>query len=206
MRTVKKANFSQGFVALLVVIGIVALGFFWYSGVYNGLVRRQEAVNSSWAQVQNQYQRRLDLIPNLVETVRGYAAHESETLEAVTKARAQATTALKPDAINDPAKFDQLVASNAAFGSALSRLLLVVEKYPELKANENFLTLQSQIEGTENRISVERHRFNEAAQDYNRALRVLPNNVIANFGGFKEMEYFRSDEIAAKAPVVSFQK
>ena len=206
MRTAKKTNFSQGIAALLVVAGIAILGFFWYSGIYNGLVRREEAVKSAWAQVQNQYQRRLDLIPNLVETVKGYAAHESETLEAVTRARAQATNALKPEVINDPAKFDQLVASNAAFGSALSRLLVVVEKYPELKANENFLTLQSQIEGSENRISVERKRFNEAAQDYNRLLRTLPNNVIANFAGFKEKEYFRSDEAAAKAPVVSFQK
>ncbi len=208
MKAVKKTSSGagKGVVALLAIIGILFLGVFWYTSIYNDLVRREEGVKSAWGQVQNQYQRRLDLVPNLVETVKGYAAHESETLEAVTKARAQATTALKPEAINDPAKFDQLVASNAAFSSALSRLLLVVEKYPELKANENFLMLQAQIEGTENRVSVERRRFNEAAQEYNRSLRVLPNNFVANITGFKEKEYFRSEEAAATAPAVSFQK
>lgn len=143
MRATKKAGLSQGVAALLIAAAVVVVGFLWYTGIYNELVNREEGVKSAWAQVQNQYQRRLDLVPNLVETVKGYASHESETLEAVTKARAQATTALKPEAISDPTKFDQLVASNAAFSSALSRLLLVVEKYPELKANENFLTLQS---------------------------------------------------------------
>lgn len=206
MRATSKKGSPQGALVVLIVVAVLVVAFLGYSGIYNQLVRLDESVKSSWSQVQNQYQRRLDLVPNLVETVKGYASHEKETLEAVTQARAQATGVLKPEAIEDPSKFDQLIASEAAFSSALSRLLLVVERYPELKADQNFLALQSQLEGTENRISVERKRFNEAAMEFNRAIRTLPNNLVANMAGFQEKEYFRAQESAATAPAVSFKK
>ena len=176
---------KKGLVVLLIVLGILGAVALFFSGAYNGLVQAEETVNKAWAQVQNVYQRRLDLIPNLVETVKGYAAHENSTFVAVTQARARAAGSISPDAINDPQKFAQFQESQTALSSALSRLMVVVEQYPELKANQNFLALQAQLEGTENRIAVERGRYNEAAQIYNTAYRQFPTNVIAGIFGFK---------------------
>ncbi len=195
---------KKSLIVLLVIVGVILAIASFLSGAYNGLVRAEEQVKQAWSQVENVYQRRLDLIPNLVETVKGYAAHEKDTFIAVTQARSQAAGSISPDVISDPQKFAQFQASQGALSSALSRLMVVVEKYPELKANENFLALQSQLEGTENRISVERGRFNEAAQIFNTQLRQFPTNLIGGMFGFKAKEYFKADEGAAKAPTVKF--
>ncbi|MBI3315479.1 MAG: LemA family protein [Candidatus Omnitrophica bacterium] len=195
---------KKGTMILLAVLGAVVLMTLAFTGLYNSLVGMEEKVKQAWAQVENVYQRRLDLIPNLVETVKGYAAHENETFVAVTQARSKAAGALSADVINDPQKFAQFQESQAALGSALSRLLVVVEKYPELKANENFLSLQAQLEGTENRITVERGRFNEAAQAFNTRLRQFPANVIGGMFGFKLKEYFKADAQAQTVPKVQF--
>ena len=195
---------KKGLIVLLVILGVLGLGVLFFSGTYNGLVRAEEAVKQAWAQVENVYQRRLDLIPNLVETVKGYAAHEKSTFIEVTEARAKAAGTLNPGVINDPAKFQQFQESQAALSSALSRLMVVVEKYPDLKANENFLALQTQLEGTENRISVERGRFNQAAQLFNTQFRQFPTNVIGGVFGFKAKEYFKADAGASAAPKVTF--
>ena len=195
---------KKGWVVFLGLIGLVVVIALFFGGTYNGLVRAEETVKQAWAQVENVYQRRLDLIPNLVETVKGYAAHERETLLAVTQARSRAAGTLSPEILSDPQKFAEFQQSQTALSSALSRLLVVVEKYPELKANENFLSLQAQLEGTENRISVERGRFNEAAQAFNTKLRQFPTNLIGGFLGFKGKEYFKADAQAAAAPKVAF--
>ncbi len=195
---------KKGLIVLLIVLGILGLGAMFFSGTYNGLVKAEEGVKQAWAQVENVYQRRLDLIPNLVETVKGYAAHESQTFVAVTEARSRAAGSISPDVVNDPAKFEQFQQSQAALSSALSRLMVVVERYPELKANENFLSLQTQLEGTENRISVERGRFNEMAQNFNVQLRQFPTNVIGGMFGFRTKEYFKADAAASTAPKVQF--
>ncbi len=195
---------KKGWIVLLVVVGALFMVGTYIGGAYNGLVRMDEQVNQAWAQVENVYQRRLDLIPNLVETVKGYAAHEKSTFIEVTQARAKAAGSITPGVINDPQKFAQFQESQLALGSALSRLMVVVEKYPDLKANQNFLALQAQLEGTENRITVERGRFNEAAQIYNTRFRQFPTNIIAGMFGFRMKEYFRSDVEAKKAPKVTF--
>jgi len=193
--------------SLLVVLSVVGFIFFigiFLTGSYNGLVRLDEQVKQSWSQVENVYQRRLDLIPNLVETVKGYAAHEKETFIAVTEARSKAAGTLSPDTINNPQKFQAFQESQTALSSALSRLLVVVEKYPDLKANENFLSLQAQLEGTENRITVERGRFNEAAQMFNTKIRQFPTSILASTFGFSSKEYFKADAEAKVAPKVKF--
>jgi LemA protein len=195
---------KKGWVVLLVILGIAGAVAMFFSGAYNGLVRADEAVNQAWSQVENVYQRRLDLIPNLVETVKGYAAHEKETFVEVTRARAQAAGSISAGVISDPAKFQQFQESQAALSSALSRLMVVVEKYPDLKANENFLQLQAQLEGTENRISVERERFTKAAQAFNTQFRQFPTNVLGGLFGFKVKEYFKADAQASVAPKVKF--
>ena len=195
---------KKGWIVLLVVLGVIAVFGFGLMGAYNGLVRMEEGVRQAWAQVENVYQRRLDLIPNLVETVKGYAAHERSTFVEVTQARSKAAGLLSADAITDPEKFAQLQESQAALSSALSRLLVVVERYPELKANQNFLELQAQLEGTENRIAVERGRYNETAQIFNTRLRQFPTNLIGGVFGFKLKEYFKSDAQAKAAPKVTF--
>ncbi len=195
---------KKGLIVFLAILGVLAVTALFFSGTYNGLVRAEETVKQAWAQVENVYQRRLDLIPNLVETVKGYAAHEKSTFVEVTEARAKAAGALSGGVINDPAKFQQFQESQTALSSALSRLMVVVEKYPDLKANENFLALQTQLEGTENRISVERGRFNEAAQAFNTQLRQFPTNLLAGMFGFKLKEYFKADVQASKAPKVQF--
>ena len=195
---------KKGLVVLIVILGVLGIAALMFSGTYNGLVRAEESVKQAWAQVENVYQRRLDLIPNLVETVKGYAAHEKSTFVEVTEARAKAAGTLNPGVINDPAKFEEFQQSQTALSSALSRLMVVVEKYPDLKANENFLALQTQLEGTENRISVERGRFNEAAQAFNTYFRQFPTNVIGGLFGFKTKEYFKADAVASTAPKVQF--
>ena len=189
-------------VIVIVALIIVAVTF---GGAYNGLVNKQEQVSQAWGQVQAVYQRRLDLIPNLVATVKGYAKHEQDTFIAVTKARAAASQTLNAGAPGNPAQFKKFTASQAALGSALSRLMVVVERYPNLKANENFLALQNQLEGTENRIAVARERFNDAVKMYNIAIRQLPGNFVAKiFGGFSVKSYFKAAQQAANAPKVQF--
>ena len=186
----------------IVVLAALAIIILWGVGVYNGLVSAEEQVESAWAQVENQYQRRADLVPNLVATVKGYAAHEQETLEGVIEARAKATQ-ITIDPANATA--DQLAAFQAAQGElsqALGRLLAVAESYPDLKANENFRDLQQQLEGTENRIAVARQLFNDEARNFNTKVRRFPNNIIASMCGFEKKPYFEAEEGARTAPKV----
>ena len=191
-------------VGAIVVVAAVVIGA-WVMGQYNGLVRDREGVNEAWAQVQNVYQRRMDLIPNLVETVKGVANFEKETYTQVAEARAQAgQVRLSADVLNDPQAFQRLEAAQGQLSSALSRLLAVAENYPQLRANESFLNLQSQLEGTENRIAVERRKFNEVARGYNTRLRTFPTNMIAGMLGFTERPYFQAAEGAETAPKVQF--
>ena len=190
-----------GLVITLVVACVIAV---WCVTGYNGLVSMDEGVQNKWADVETQYQRRADLIPNLVNTVKGYAAHEKETLEGVVKARSEATS-VKIDAENMTAEqMAQYQKAQNDVSSALSKLLLVVEKYPDLKANQNFLELQSQLEGTENRITVARRDFNGAAKEYNTAIRKFPKNILAGMFGFEKKAYFEAQEGAEKAPEVQF--
>ncbi len=195
---------NKGLVILLSIIGVIAVAALSVGGAYNGLVQMDEKVKQSWAQVENVYQRRLDLIPNLVETVKGYAAHEKTTFMEVTEARSKAAGTISPDVLADPQKFQAFQASQDALSSALSRLLVVVERYPDLKANQNFLSLQAQLEGTENRIAVERGRFNEAAQGFNTKIRQFPTNVIGGLFGFQAKTYFESNPEAKSVPKVQF--
>jgi LemA protein len=192
-----------------IIIGVILLFAFivvgWGISVYNGLVTADEAVKSAWSQVENQYQRRYDLIPNLVETVKGYAKQEREVLENVTNARASVgQLKVTPEVLRDPEAFARFQRAQDGLSSALSRLLVVAENYPNLKSNENFMTLQSQLEGTENRISVERRRFNEVVQNFNVRIRRFPGSIIASFAGFKEAQYFQAATEAEKPPQVKF--
>lgn len=185
-------------------IGVVALvAIFCYTS-YNGLVTKEEGLDSAWSNVEMQYQRRADLIPNLVNTVKGYAAHESETLGAVTEARARATSINLSASDLTPEKLAAFQQAQADVRSALGRLIAVAENYPDLKANQNFLELQAQLEGTENRIAVARKDFNAAAQRYNVAVRRFPSNLIAGLFGFEKKPYFEASEGADKAPEVQF--
>ncbi len=192
----------------LIVLIVVVLCFLYGIGTYNSLIRLDQQAQSQWAQVENAYQRRLDLVPNLVSTVKGAAAFEKSTYTAVAEVRANAGhVAPSTGAQNDPAKFADYQKSQDNLSSALSRLMVVVEAYPDLKATENFRDLQAQLEGTENRITVERMRFNEAAQGFNSKRDSFPANVIAGLSSarFKDKVYFRADAQAATAPKVSFQ-
>jgi LemA protein len=195
--------------ALLIVVGVIlvvllAVGV-TFGGVYNQLVAKEEGVKSAWAQVENVYQRRLDLVPNLVATVKGYAAHEKETLQNVVEARSKvAKIDTSAKITNDPDALAKFQEAQTAMSSAIGRLLVVVERYPDLKANQNFLALQTQLEGTENRITVERRRFNESAQDFNAFRRQFPNIVVANFLNFQNKAYFQADQDAKTAPQVKF--
>ena len=192
----------------VIVVGIiiVILGFLISFSIssYNSFVSQDEAVATAWSNVENQYQRRADLIPNLVNTVKGYAEHEKETLDAVVSARAKATqTTISIDDLT-PEKMQAYQKAQGEIGAALSRLLAVTENYPDLKANENFQALQAQLEGTENRISVERRKFNEIAQSYNTSIRRFPKNIFAGMFGFDKKAYFEAEEGSEKAPKVEF--
>ena len=168
------------------------------------MVSMDEAVKSQWGKVESQYQRRADLIPNLVATVKGYATHESSTLENVITARSKATQVTIDPKNLTPQKLQEFQAAQGQVSSALGRLMVISEKYPELKANQNFLELQAQLEGTENRIAVERNRFNDVAQEFNTFIRKFPNSLVAGFGSFREKPYFEAEKAAAKAPAVKF--
>lgn len=189
----------------LIGLGVVALLVFFGIGKYNTLVEEQQQVNQSWAQVENQYQRRADLIPNLVNTVKGAADFEQQTLTDVIEARSKASSIqVSADDLNDPQKVQQFQQAQQQLSGALSRLLVTVEKYPELKANQNFRDLQVQLEGTENRISTERQRFNESVQSYNTTVQRFPSNVFAGLFGFDKKAFFEADEGASEAPEVNF--
>jgi LemA protein len=192
-------------VALVVIAVLVVAVGAWAMGIYNSLVGLEQGVNEKWAQVQNVYQRRADLIPNLVETVKGFAAQERNVLTEVTEARARATgVQLTPEALNDPKALERFQAAQGQLSGALSRLLVVVERYPELKSNQNFLQLQSQLEGTENRIAVERRRFNEAVREYNTRLNLFPGTIVARLAGFRPKAFFEAAPDAATPPKVKF--
>ena len=189
------------------IIGLVVVGLLVFFGISinNGLVEKEEAVEGAWAQVENQYQRRADLIPNLVNTVKGAANFEQETLTSVIEARSKATSVnINASDLSDPAKFQQFQQAQGELSGALSRLLVSVERYPELKANSNFRDLQSQLEGTENRIATERKRFNDTAQNYNSSIRKFPTSIFASIGGFERKAYFEADQGAENAPSVDF--
>lgn len=192
-------------IAVIFVI-LVFMVYSFFKGTYNSLVALDEGVNGSWAQVQNVYQRRLDLIPNLVETVKGYAAHERETLEAVIQARANAT---RPqinagEVLQNPQLFQQFERAQNQLGAALGRLMVVIERYPDLKANVSFTRLQDELAGTENRIAVERRRFNETTRSYNQEIRTFPTNILAGMFGFEKRPYFEASPEAEEAPKVDF--
>jgi LemA protein len=196
----------KALVIALVVIAVIVLAVgAWAVGIYNSLIGLEQGVNEKWAQVQNVYQRRADLIPNLVETVKGFAAQERNVLTEVTEARARATgVQLTPEALNDPKAMERFQAAQGQLSGALSRLLVVVERYPELKSNQNFLSLQSQLEGTENRIAVERRRFNEAVREYNTRLNLFPGTIVARLAGFRPKAFFEAAPDAATPPKVKF--
>ena len=190
---------------VLIVLGVIAiLALLWFKGKYNNMVVLDEGVKTAWSQVENQYQRRLDLIPNLVATVQGYASHERETLEGVIEARSRATSINITPSNMSQINLEQFQAAQNQLSGALSRLMVVLERYPELKANQNFLELQAQLEGTENRIAVERMRFNEAAQKYNTFIRLFPANIVASLFNFEQKPYFAAQEGSDRAPTVNF--
>lgn len=194
-------------IVLLVLAAVIGGSVLWYVSTRNTLVGLDESVEASWGQVQNVYQRRMDLIPNLVETVKGYASHESATLEAVVSARARAGGVVNLPSekiLQDPQAFQRFQESQQSLSGALQRLLVVSERYPDLKANENFMNLQAQLEGTENRIAVERNRFNEVAQTYNTRIRQFPASIVAGQLGLEKRPYFEAEEAAQQAPKVKF--
>lgn len=195
---------KKGLIVLIAVAAVLLGIFFWFQGTYNNMVKMDEGVQAAWSQVENVYQRRADLIPNLVATVKGYAAHEQQTLEGVISARSKATqiTVNAEDLTSEQlAKYQQ---AQGELGSALGKLLAITENYPDLKANTNFLELQSQLEGTENRIAVERKKFNDAARAYNTTIRQFPKNIVAAMFGFEKKPYFEAQEGAEQAPKVEF--
>ena len=190
---------------VLVVIAVMVFAFFqWGVSINNKMIEMEESVSSQWSQVENVYQRRADLIPNLVNTVKGYAAHEQETLTGVIEARAKATSVNVDPTNLTPEALQQFQQAQGGLSSALGRLMVVVERYPDLKANENFLNLQAQLEGTENRITVERQKFNVTAQTYNTYTRKFPQSFIASMRGFEKKAYFESEKGSEKAPTVQF--
>ena len=192
----------------IITIAVIALFVVWLISMAisfnNNAVTKDEGVQTAWSQVENQYQRRADLIPNLVNTVKGYASHEKETLEGVINARAKATqTTIDPTNMT-PESMQQFMDAQGELSQALSKLMVTVERYPDLKANENFLALQNQLEGTENRIATERMRFNETARDYNTYIRTFPNMIFAGIFGFQQKPYFEAEAGANQAPNVEF--
>ncbi|MBN2638732.1 MAG: LemA family protein [Bacteroidales bacterium] len=188
---------------ILIIVGVVVLYFFSsIKSTYNKMVANSQKVEAQWSQVENVYQRRADLIPNLVNTVKGYATHEKETLEGVVEARAKATSVNINASNLTPDKLQQFQQAQAGLSQALSKLMVVVERYPDLKANQNFLELQAQLEGTENRIATERKRFNDYTQEYNTYIQSFPQNILAGMFGFKEKPYFKAAKDADKVPNV----
>lgn len=195
---------SKKLTVTLIVLAVVAIVAIWAIGAYNSLVKSEEKVKTAWSQVENVYQRRADLIPNLVATVKGYASHESSTLEGVVEARAKATqVTVSADDLTEE-KIAEFQKAQGELGSALGRLMAISEAYPDLKANENFRDLQAQLEGTENRIATERKNYNQEAREYNTAIRVFPKNLVASIFGFQAKGYFEAQEGAETAPVVEF--
>jgi len=196
----------RGLIIALVVIALIVGGaIVWAVSISNQLVVLDQAVNEKAAQVQNVYQRRADLIPNLIETVKGFATQERTVLEEVTRARASATSIqLTPQALNDPKAIERFQAAQNQLSGALSRLLVTVERYPDLKSNQNFLALQAELAGTENRIAVERMRFNQAVRDYNTRLALFPGSFVARFAGYTPKAYFEAAPDAQTAPKVKF--
>ena len=188
----------------LIILGLIATVLLFSGCGYNSMVKLDEIVSSQWAQVENVYQRRADLIPNLVNTVKGYANFEKDVLTAVTEARSKATSVNVDASKLSPEAIQQFQQAQGQLSSSLSKLLVVVEKYPDLKANQNFLELQAQLEGTENRITVERARFNEVTQEYNSTIRSFPNNLTAGMFGFSKKGYFEAEKGAEKVPEVKF--
>lgn len=203
---------SKGVLSLIIILILIVVLVFLFlvvviAGVskYNTMISRDEAIKNTWSQVENQYKRRYDLIPNLVETVKGYAEHEQETFTAVTEARAKVGQLnVSPEIINNPQAFSQFQQTQEGLSGVLSRLMVVLERYPELKANQNFIRLQDELAGTENRIAVERKRFNDAVLAYNGYIRKFPNNMYANIFGFELAAYFQAPEEAGEAPKVQF--
>ena len=195
---------KKGTITIIVVAAVILGCLLWFKGAYNNMVTAEEGVSAAWSQVENVYQRRADLVPNLVATVKGYAAHESSTLEGVVEARSKATQVtvsaddLSPEAL---AKFN---AAQGDLTNALGRLLMLTENYPDLKASQNFSELQAQLEGTENRITTERMKFNATAKAYNTLIRKFPDNIVASMFGFEKKGYFEASAGAEKAPVVEF--
>ncbi|HBZ34880.1 MAG TPA: LemA family protein [Bacteroidales bacterium] len=195
---------SKGTIVILVILAILLIFLFWGMRVYNKMVAQEEGVTSAWSQVENVYQRRADLIPNLVATVKGYATHERETLEGVVNARSKATqTTIDPKNMT-PDAMEKFQAAQGELTNALNKLMVVVERYPDLKANQNFLELQAQLEGTENRITVERQKFNDAARGFNTYIRQFPKNIIASLFGFERKPYFEANEGTEQPPKVEF--
>lgn len=198
------------FVKICVTIGIIlvviALIYNFFAGNYNKMVSLDEEVSAAWSQVENQYQRRYDLIPNLVATVKGYATHEEKVFTEIAEARSKAGGIVNVDSsvVDDEEKLAEYQKIQGKLGASLQRLLAVSENYPELKANENFLALQDELSGTENRISVERKRYNDAARTYNTFIRKFPANIVANMNGFTKKAYFEADSEAKSAPKVEF--
>lgn len=189
---------------ILIFVGVIAMVLLFGGCGYNSMVKLDEKVSEQWAQVENVYQRRSDLIPNLVNTVKGYANFEKDVLLGVTEARSKATSVNVDASKLSPESIQKFQAAQGQLTSALSKLLVVVEKYPDLKANQNFLELQAQLEGTENRISVERNKFNTVTQEYNTKIRTFPNNITAGMFGFSKKGYFEAEKGAEKAPEVKF--
>jgi LemA protein len=196
---------KSGLLVLGIIVLVAVLSLGWAVSVNNNLVGRDQAVQESWAQVQNVYQQRADLVPNLVETVKGFAAQERTVLEEVTRARASvAGIKVTPEVLNDPAALRKFQEAQNQLSGALSRLLVTVERYPELKSNQSFLTLQRQLESLENRVAVERRRFNEAVRAYNTEVRRIPGSLVASFRGFREKAFFEAPAGSRTAPQVKF--
>ncbi|MGD9899719.1 MAG: LemA family protein [Calditrichaceae bacterium] len=197
---------KKSWIIIGVIILVVIFLFTSLKGYYNNFVTLEENVNQKWSQVENVYQRRADLIPNLVEIVKGYASHERETLEAVVNARSKVGGQINigPEVLNNPQAFAQFQQAQGALTSALQRLMVVVERYPDLKADQRFADLQTQLEGTENRISVERGRFNESVQGYNTSIRKFPAVMLAGMFGFQQKVYFQADAGSENAPKIQF--
>lgn len=204
----EKPKNKKALTIILIILGIIVILLIMFISKRNTLVKKSQAVDSAWSNVLTDYQRRYDLIPNLVATVQAYAEHETETFTQVTQARANATSfTVTKDVLDDPVAFQKFQTLQGDIEASLSRLLAVAENYPDLKANETFLTFQSQLEGTENRIAVDRKNFNEAVQDYNTYLQMFPNNIIASISNFKEKTYFNLQNPEAEvAPKVNFDK